>query len=170
MNKKTQPKISPIEESVMSKIKKGEVHIKPQSYYIFLGILSVTSVLLLGFISAYFISVAALWIRIEAAMGPAYGARQNLADIMGLFPWWALLLGVLSLACIIYLIKKVGPLYKIRLIYLVPAIIILFIAVGFILSYSSLPNMLNMHKQSPECSASDTGCRPLGAGYYRNKK
>ncbi len=170
MNKKTQPKISPIEELVMSKIKKGEVHMKPHSYYILLGILSILSVSLLGFIAAYFMSIATLWTRIEVAQGPAYGAKQNLANMLGTFPWWALLLGALSLFCIIYFVKKIGPLYKVRLVYLVPIIIALFVAVGFIFSYSTLPQMFNNHQQNLKCATSDIGCRPLGNGYTRNRQ
>jgi len=170
MINKTQPKISPIEKNVMNKIKKGEAHMKPQSYYLFLGILSLSSILLLGFISAYFMSIATLWMRIQAAQGPAYGAKQNLINIMGTFPWWALFIGAFSLACIIYLIKKVGPLYKIRLIYLIPVIITLFLLVGFLLSYSALPQMFNSHKQNQRCVNNDTGCRPNGMGYIYNKK
>ncbi|MEI6851059.1 MAG: hypothetical protein WCK26_03780 [Candidatus Saccharibacteria bacterium] len=169
MNKKIQPKISPIEKKVMDKIKNGEAHMRPQSYYIFVGLLGVLSVIVLGFISAYFVSVASLWVRIQAAQGPAYGAKQNLFNMMGTFPWWALLLGVLILVCMILLVKKVGIMYKVRLLYLIPSIVFLVVVVGFLFSYSSLPNMFNGHKQNIRCNNGNLDCKPLGLGYIRNR-
>jgi len=169
MNKKIQTKISPIEKKVMEKIKNGEAHMRPQFYYAFIGLLTFLSVSVLGFILAYFVSVATLWARIQAAQGPAYGAKQNLLDLMSTFPWWALVIGFALLVCMVYLVKKVGIVYKVRLLYLIPLIVSLVVIVGFLLSYTSLPNMFNGHKQNTRCTSEETDCRPLGAGYNRNK-
>ena len=108
MNKKSQPKTSTIEKNVMHQIHDKKTVMRPRSYYIYLTTLSVVAIGLLVFISVYFMSIATFWLRIQSAEGPAYGARQNLATLVGSFPWWALLLGVLSLAGIIYLVKKTG--------------------------------------------------------------
>jgi len=61
------------------------------------------------------------------------------------FPWWALLAGAVSLIAAIYFIRKVGNLYKMRLIHLVLLIIAASMVLGFALSYSSLPSFFNRH-------------------------
>ncbi len=127
----------------MERIKKGEVKIKPRSYYLMIGFLSISAVLALSFISAYFMSVTSLWFRLQLAKGPAYGVRNNLSDLLSSFPWLVLIVGVISLVCMILAIKKIGSLYKIRLVYLIPSIIILFLMIGFLLSYSALPKMFD---------------------------
>lgn len=168
MNKKPQPKTSTIEKNVMQKIHDKKTVMRPRSYYIYLTALSVVAIGLLVFISVYFMSIATFWLRIQSASGPAYGARQNLAALLGSFPWWALLLGILSLAGIIYLVKKTGRMYKIRLLYLIPLVIIISIVIGFVFSYSDLPRMFNGHRQNLSCSNSDINCQPTGNGYRRN--
>lgn len=169
MNNKVQTKTSVIQQGVMSKIRKGETHMKPQSFFLLIGALGALSIAFLGSIAAYFMSIATLWLRIQASQGPAYGAKQNMISLMGTFPWWALILGALSLACIIYLIKKTGSMYKLRLIYLIPSIISLFLIVGFLLSYSSVPEMFNSHRQNSRCINGETNCRPLSFRYIRNR-
>ncbi|MHB8136202.1 MAG: hypothetical protein ACYDH1_18490 [Anaerolineaceae bacterium] len=167
MNKKIQSKKSEIEKGVMSRIKKGEAKMKPQSYYLIVGSLGVLSVLFLSFIASYFMSIMTLWLRIQAAQGPALGAKNTLLILMGVFPWWALIIGALSLICMIIIIKRIGSFYKIRLIYLIPVIVSLFIAISFLLSYSSLPDMFSGRRQNIDCFGNNINCRPSGVIYYR---
>jgi len=168
MNKKIQPKTSKIEQNVMDRIKKGEVKMKPQSYYLIVGFLGALTVLLLSLITAYFISVTTLWLRIQAAQGPAYRAKNNLFDLLGLFPWWALIIGALSLVLMIWVIKRIGSLYKIRLIYLIPSIVISFLVIGLLLSYSSLPRVFDGRHQNTTCQEDGLNCRPSNMRYdYR---
>lgn len=148
MNDKMQPKNSPIEEKVMEKIHSGKIHMRPKSHFIFLGALSIISIALLTFITTYFISIATLWLRVQAARGPAYGAHQNLAELAGSFPWWALALGLISLTGAIFFIHKSWQMYKVRLQYLVPILLVILVILGFIFSYSNLPRMFNGHRFS----------------------
>jgi len=140
MSKIKQLKSINIEDAVMGKIKSGKTHMRPRFYYIVLAALSALSVIFLSITTVYFISVTSLWLRISAAQGPAYGVKQNLSNLITTLPWWALAFGLLSMIIIIYLVKKVGFLYKIRLIYMIPVIVSLFLLIGFIFSYSALPN------------------------------
>lgn len=169
MSSKPQHKTSQIEKNVMVKVSSGEAKMKPQSYYLAVGFLGVLTVILLGSISAYAISIATLWLRIEAAQGPAYGARNNLSNLFSLFPWWTLIVGLASLTCMILLVKKIGSLYKIRLVYLILSIVFLLVAIGYLLSFSSLPGMFGGQRYNPSCSVDDFSCRPSGMGYYRSK-
>jgi len=148
MSDKIQPKNSPIEEKVMDKIHSGKIHMRPKSHFIYLSALSIISIVLLTFITTYFISIATLWFRVQVAKGPAYGAHHNLTELVGSFPWWALLLGLVSLAGAIYFIHKTGQMYKVRLQYLLPILISVLILLGFIFSYSNLPRMFNGRRSS----------------------
>ncbi|NTW62391.1 hypothetical protein HGB25_03215 [Candidatus Saccharibacteria bacterium] len=166
---KSKSKASKIEKNVMGKINKGEIKMKSQIYYLVIGVLSFISVLSLGAISAYAISIATLWVRIELAQGPAYGARSNLSNLFSVFPWWALIVGVLTLSFIVAFVKKLGSVYKVRLVYLVPAILTSLLLLGYLLSFSSLPGMFgDQHRNNNRCSGSI--CRPTGYGHYRNNK
>jgi hypothetical protein len=142
MSKNNQPTTSAIEQHVMETIRSGQARMRSRAYYLSLGALGMLVVALLGFITSYFMSVMSLWIRIQTAAGPAYGAKRNLATLVDVFPWWALLLGLGSLVGIIYIVRKFGWLYKIRSIYLIPVLIAAFLALGFAFSYSPLPDML----------------------------
>ena len=145
MNKKNNKKATTIEKEVMAKIQTGKVHMRPRSYFILLGSLIAIAISLLSFVSVYLMSVWTFWQRIIINDRPAFGAKRNLANLLETFPWWALILGIVLLICIIYLVKKTGHMYKIRLVYLIPIIIVGFIIVGFVLSYSDLPVFFNGH-------------------------
>jgi len=168
MNKKSLPKVSMIEENVMHQIHDKKTVMRPQSYYLFISVLIVIAAVLLIIVTTYFMSVTTLWFRIQSAAGPAFGAKQNLATLVGSFPWWALSLGLISLVSIIFLVRKTGRMYKIRLLYLVPLIIIISVVVGLIFSYSALPGMFNGHRQNISCSTNGANCRPIGNGYNRS--
>lgn len=170
MNKQSSETATDIERTVMARIKTGQAKMHPRNYYLVLSALGVLVVGLLGFVIAYFMSVITLWLRIQSAAGPAYGARRNLSSMVGAFPWWALLLGIVSLAVIIFFVRKVGRLYKLRLIHLVPAVIIVSLLVGFAFSYSTLPNMLMSHRPHAVCDSSDVNCiNADGQGYLRSR-
>jgi hypothetical protein len=169
MSKKPQQIDSKIERSVMTKIQAGQVKMHPRYYYLVLSAISIMAILLLGFVTAYFMSVITLWARIQNANGPAYGARSNLSDLAGAFPWWALVLSVLSFVFIIYFVRKVGGLYKIRLVYLVPLAVIFSLLLGFIFSYSALPNTFKSHSPRAVCDSS-ADCDTPGQGLMRGRQ
>jgi hypothetical protein len=153
-----QKKISSIEKNVMSKIQNGEVKMRPRIYYLIVSVFGGLVIVMFGLVNAYFMSVVTLWLRVGAAQGPAYGARRNLTALLDIFPWWALILGFVSLSVVIYFIRKVGNLYKIRLVHLVVLVVAASVLVGFLLSYSALPNMLNRRGAScVVCNSSSAG-------------
>lgn len=153
----------------MGKIKNGEAKMKPQSYYLVIGSLGMVTVILLSSISAYFISIASLWLRIEIAQGPAYGAKSNLSNLLSLFPWWTLIIGLLSLAFMIFIVKKIGSFYKIRLAYLVSLLVILMILIGYLLSFSSLPGMFGSQRHNISYTSGIARCQLSDMRYYRNE-
>lgn len=134
-----------IEQHVMAKITEGQVKMRPKFYFVALSIVGILGLTLLSLVAAYSISLLSLWVRIQNAPGPAYGAKRNFTSLVDRFPWWALLLSGLTIVLIIFLAKRKGPFYKIRLSYLVGAAVIIILLAGFVLSYSQFPNIIKGH-------------------------
>jgi hypothetical protein len=137
---------SNLEDAVMAKIKSGNVKMRPHYYYVLMAVLGISFVALIGFVISYFMSVVTLWLRIQAATGPAYGARRNFSLLVGNFPWWALILGLVALAVAVMIVRRISSLYKLRLAYLVSIVISAAILLGVAFSYSSLPNTIKSHR------------------------
>jgi len=169
MNK--QPKKTNIENTVMTKIKGQEVNMKPHYYYTLLSVLGIGFVALASLVVAYSMSVVTLWLRIQDAPGPAYGAKRNLSSMIDGFPWWALAVGVILLVVSIVVIRKMGNIYRIRLAYLIPLILAAVVLLGFALSYTSLPNTFNDHNQRNNiCGIDGTNCQTRGNGNMRSRQ
>jgi hypothetical protein len=148
MKKVKQPIEQRIENQVMSKIMTGEVKMRPKVYFVSLTVLSILGLAVLSIVTAYSISLLALWMRIQTASGPAYGAQKNLTSLIDRFPLWAIILSILSIALIIYLVKRVGHLYRVKLSYLIMAILFIAVILGLGLSYSRFPNLISGNRQA----------------------
>ncbi len=164
MTKPKKSQISSVEDEVMAKITTGQIKMHPRVYYTLVTVLSVAVVAILAVALGYLISLASLWLRIQKAAGPAYGARQNLTTLVDNFPWWAVVLAILAVVVLVMMIKKVGAFYKIKLVYLVMGIIIVAVAVGYGLSYTQLPNTFKRHNQNT-CATTDTNCTTQVKGF-----
>jgi len=149
----------------MAKIKNGQVKMRPRIYYILVSGLSVVIVVVLTVVLSYLISLASLWLRIQKAAGPAYGARQNLTTLVDNFPWWAAVLAVIAVALLVLIIKKIGSFYKIKLAYLALVIIIVAALVGYGLSYTQLPNVFKKRHNQNICATTDSNCTTQVKGY-----
>lgn len=165
MNKPKKVAISNIETKVMAQIKSGQAKMRPRYYYALVALLSVAVVAVLALALGYLFSLASLWLRIQSASGRAYGARQNLTSLVNSFPWWAVILAILIAVGLVLLVKKLGFLYKVRLFYLVPAIIIVAALVGYGLSYTQLPNTFKKQHNQAMCSGSGSICTTQVKGY-----
>ncbi len=176
MSKIDQPKTSAIEQGVMDQIKSGHVRMHKRTYYTWLAVLATATVALLAIATAYFMSIAILWLRIDAATGQAYGAKRNLSSLIEAYPWWSIILGVLLIGLIIYLIRKVGNLYKVPLFVLIPLIILMFAVFGLALSYTNLPDVINHQDANPtqnktqvKQGSQSNGPNSTNSGYRRGQ-
>ncbi len=143
MSKKTLHKKNEIENQVMSKISSGNLHMQTKAHFVVLGIVSIIAIILMVFLSTYFISVSSLFIRLQIAQGPAYGIQRNLGSLVQTFPWWAMILGILFITASVKLVAKTGNMYKVRLRHLALIVVAIVLCVGFVFSYSSFPNFGN---------------------------
>lgn len=137
--------MSAIEKNVMNQISAGQIKMHSKKYYSIVGFISFLAIILFSFVSSYSMGVMALWVRIQSAEGYAYGAKRNLANLIEIFPWWALIFGLLSLFAAVYFVKKLGNLYKIRTIYLVIIILATSLVIGLSSSYLLSPSNSNEH-------------------------
>lgn len=154
MSKKSVSKNDPIQKKVMEKISSGQIKMRPKVYYSLVGLLTAAATALLSFVAMYFVSVWSFWLRISLSNGPAFGAKRNLALLLSSFPWWALVLGGFALAGTVYIVKNTGKLYKIKLGYLIFIVVATFLLIGFVLSYSGLPRLMNGHNPVNESGTS----------------
>jgi hypothetical protein len=165
MSKYKKTATSSIESKVMEQIESGRVKMRPHYYYSLVTVLSVFMVAVLAIALSYLLSLTSLWLRIQTASGRAYGARQNLTSLVNNFPWWAVILALVAIAGLIILVKKIGPLYRIRLVHLIPAIIIVAAIIGYSLSYTQLPNVFKKQHNQAMCSGSNSNCTTQVKGY-----
>lgn len=170
MTKKQKAKNNKITSAVMDKINSGKVKMRPHWYFGLLGFFSILITALLGLIAVYAGSIITLWLRVVSADGPALGIKNKIGELLLSFPWWSILLIILSVIILISIISRFGHLYKIRFIYLAPIALVLAIAFGYIASYTHLPNILNINNRTyNQCRVSDEDCS-MGNRIYRKMR
>lgn len=144
---------------VMEKIQKGEISMRPKVYFSVLTGLSILTVLVMSLLLSYLTSIVILWLRVESAAGPAYGARRNLAAAIAAFPWWALLASGVLLSGIVVFLKRHSNLYRFRWQTLVLLTILAATLIGFFLSNTNVPNAWRHNNIHDQCNLSDN-CTP----------
>lgn len=125
---------SSVSSAVMEQIKSGDVRMKPRAYFTLLSAVSIGAVFLAGLSMAYLWSIVMLWIRIETASTPAWGARANLATAAAEFPWWAVIVSLLLLVSAVLLVRRQGHLYRFRIATLALVLLLCTILTGAALS------------------------------------
>lgn len=156
---------SKIENKVMAKITSGQVKMRPHYYYSLVTVLSFAAVAVLAFALSYLLSLTNLWLRIQTATGQAWGAQRNLTSLVDNFPWWAILLAIAELVGLILIVKKLGKLYKVKLVYLVTAIVAIALLIGYGLSFTNLPNTFKKQPLQANCDTTATQCTTQVKGY-----
>ncbi len=137
MTQKT--KVSDMQREVIEKITRGDVSMRPGVYFTVALVSGVIAAIASIVLMAYFVRVVAIAIRIGTATTPAYGAKQNLANMLGLFPWWTLLLATVSGLVAAWLLNKYGRLYRYEARSIIGLFLILTIALGFAFSFVGEP-------------------------------
>jgi hypothetical protein len=118
--------------SIMEQVGTGKIHIRPKWHFTltaFIGILGISAATI---ITTYFINLMLLSIRINSTTRPMYGARQNLIELSQNFPWWALMITPVCIGLIIWLTKKLGIFYQVKMRYLVMALFALILLLSLL--------------------------------------
>jgi len=129
---------SSIQKSVMEQITSGHVHMHSQLYFVLITAVMIGAALAGGVLFAYAVSVAAYGIRIETAITPAYGARENLAEALAAFPWWLLVLAALFIGLAVWLMRRYGRAYRHSLTTIVVTFILVCTALGIGFSFADI--------------------------------
>lgn len=125
---------SSVSDAVMQQIRAGSVQMKPRSYYVTVGLVTGAVVVLAGIAVSYLMSIIFLWLRIQSAEGMAWGARARLGDAIATFPWWTVLGAAVLTALAVWLIRRQGRLYRLRVTTVALALVFGALLIGFSLS------------------------------------
>ena len=114
MSKHISRSASPIYDVVMQKISAGEVKMRSRLHFTLLVVTGGIAAVIAGALMIDLIRIITLSWRVMTASTPAYGARLNLSDMVGVFPWWLLLLASIFAAIAIWLLRRYARLYRFR--------------------------------------------------------
>lgn len=131
MKKSKQPSAS---DAVMKQIKRGNVAMRPHTYFVLLSVISVVAISVAAFVFSYCLSILFFWTRILFADTPAWGARANLSDMTSNFPWWAVLVAAAMFTLAVWLIRRQGHLYRYKTSVIIGWLAFATIIVGVMLS------------------------------------
>jgi glucan phosphoethanolaminetransferase (alkaline phosphatase superfamily) len=123
-----------IADSVLGQIKSGKVQMKPSIYFTLLSIASLVASLVAGIAMAYLSSIVFFWFKIMNASGNAYGVKNNFSQAVNSFPWWTILIFILSTVFIVFIIRRFGTAYRHKTRNIVLIVVVISIIVGFALS------------------------------------
>jgi len=170
MTKKQKLKNGQITSAVMDKINSGKVKMRPHWYFGLLGFLSILITGLTSLVAIYAGSIITLWLRVVSMDGPAFGMKNKIGELLLSFPWWSILLIILSVIILTSIVGKFGHLYKIRLTYLIPIALTLVIIFSYVTSYTNLPSIINIKSRADEqCDINDEYC-PISGRIYRRMR
>ena len=121
-------------QSVMTKIKSGQVRMRPRLFYVLVSFITGAIILLSSLLVSYLMTIVFFWVRIQTANTMAFGARVKLSEAVSSFPWWALILAGLLFALAVFLIRRQGQMYKHRLSTIVAILLAISLVLGMFLS------------------------------------
>lgn len=124
-----------IGSQVLEKINRGEVAMRSRLYFTLIAIASVVATITSAILFAYFVRIATIGLRIASANTPAYGARQNLEQLLASFPWWSAIMAVISGVLALGLLRRYGRLYRYRISVVIVSFISIVTIVGILLSF-----------------------------------
>lgn len=101
-----------IADDVLSRIKKGEVQMKPSIYFAILSAVSLVASLAAGLVMVYLSSIVFFWFKIINASGNAYGVKNNFIQAVSSFPWWTILVFIASAVFMVFMIRRFGIAYR----------------------------------------------------------
>ena len=120
----------------MEKIKEDKVSMKPKFYFVLAGILTFAGLILSIIASVFIFSLIDFLIR---ANGPMKGVRLTL--LIGTFPWWILILGIMGLILGIFFLRKFDFSYKFNPFLLITFFIAAVIIAAILIDATGLDNL-----------------------------
>ena len=158
-----------LETKIVSKIKTGEIHMKPRWYFIAGSTLLFSSLVGLSMVIIFLMNLIAFLIR---KRGPIVGWR--LETTLSTFPWWVPIAAIVGVVVAIWLLKKYDFSYKKNFSLIIFIFIVSLLFAGLLLDQLGLNEHLSkgrMRKfyqeyEVPKEEGSVKGVRQ----YYRRQK
>jgi len=131
--------ISKVEEDVMTKIKSGELKMRPKWYFVVGSVLT-----FIGLVASIASSVFAvgLFSFILRSNGRMFGSNR-MDYILSVFPWWLPVLAIAGILFGVFLIRKYDFAYKIGLKKGIILMILVIVASGFVIDVLGFNDLLN---------------------------
>lgn len=126
-----------ISENVMRQIRQGKVVMHSKIYFVLGSFLSFLAIFFTAIFSLFFLSLIKFTLRSHGPMGQ-YRLEQMIAN----FPWWAIILAILSMVMGIKLLKKYDFSYKNHFWLAIAGFILALIAVGWLIDETKITDRL----------------------------
>jgi glucan phosphoethanolaminetransferase (alkaline phosphatase superfamily) len=153
---------APVSKTVMEQIKKGDVRMRPRLYFVLAMLASLAAIVFSTLTLTYVLSILFFWFKIETSGTMAWGARANLGEALAAFPWWAVVLAVVTFALTVFLVKKQGRLYRYPTTLIVLVLALVSLITASVISYTNLLDL----RSSPRAPGASQQQR--GPGWQRN--
>ena len=125
-----------VTETVMDKINKGEIKMRPRWYFVLGSVAVFVGVFGTFLVSSFLVSLVSFSLRTHGPMG-----EYRLQQMLGSFPWWALILSLFGLAMGVFLLKKYDFSYKKNFGYIILAFVLAVLASGLVADRFGLEKM-----------------------------
>jgi hypothetical protein len=122
-----------ITENVMNQIHQGRAKMKPKIYFVIGSILTFVGLISSVIVSTFLIGLTRFSLRTHGKMGE-YRFDQMISN----FPWWTVLLAILSLIIGIWLIRQYDFSYKKNPWIIITGFILAIVFAGFIIDMTGL--------------------------------
>ncbi len=131
-----------ISKSVMSKIEKGQVTMKPRWVFVAGTFALVVGVFGIYLFSGFLVSLISFSLRTHGPMGIV-----RYQELLSSFPWWAIGLAVVGLTFGITLLKRFDFSYKNNFIYIIIGFVMAVIISGWLADYFGLDRVWSRQGQ-----------------------
>jgi len=132
-----------ISDKIISKIKSGEIKMRPKIYFILRVVLLILGVVALGLFAVYFVSFIFFYFRASGILFlPGFGA-PGIGAFLGAVPWLLILVSLILVAGLEIFAKHLNFVWRQPIVYSLLAIVAIVILGGFIIGKTPLhPNLL----------------------------
>lgn len=132
-----------VTDKVIKRIESGEVAMRPRWQFAVLGLLAVGAFTALAIITIYLANLLVFKLRLELAGNQARGLGANVSYLAGNFPWIALVVCVVSLASLVWFVRRFDFSYRAGR-WVILGIVLLCVLAGTLLAFTNL----NYHLES----------------------
>ena len=122
-----------LKDTIMNKIRSGEVKMKPKWYFIVGSIAMISGLIGSAFLSIFLVSLIAFSLRTHGPMGVV-----RYQQLLSSFPWWAPFVALCGLASGIFFLKQYDFSYKKNFVSIMVIFILTILLSGWLMDYTGI--------------------------------